>query len=87
MSHNERKPHKTELKADDLQLRFCEECNCELLILLWIIESSSENDDQVSTPYCESCAKKVAPDRRWMVIQQFTIKKLQTMYDRLKLKL
>ena len=67
-----------------MQLRFCESCNCELLILLWIMETT--DSEEPSTPFCEDCALS-HEGKTWIVIQQFTVKKLQTMYYKLKLKL
>jgi len=74
----------TGIQSDDMQLRFCENCNCELLILLWIMENS--DSEEPSTPFCEDCAL-AQEGKTWVVIQQFSVKKLQTMYDKLKLKL
>ena len=69
-------------KTDDNQLRFCEDCDRELFTLLWIRESS--DTDEVAVPYCESCASKDT-STNWIVVQQYTVRKLQTMYDKLKI--
>lgn len=70
-------------QVDDQQLRFCEDCDCELYTLLWIRDDAAS--DEVSVPYCQNCAES-KEIKNWVVVQQYTLRKLQTMYDKLKLK-
>jgi hypothetical protein len=58
----------------------------ELFSLLWIKQADEEDDEnsRIAVPYCGDCASKFSAVN-WIVVQQYTVRKLQLMYDKLKL--